>query len=83
MPLEVEGREIWLSIAGVSQPDGIVYAFRDVTRERRLEELRAQFVATISHELRTPLASLHGAADDARRAGARAERPDPARTCST
>ena len=62
VPLEVEGREIWLSIAGVSQPDGIVYAFRDVTRERRLEELRAQFVATISHELRTPLASLHGAA---------------------
>ena len=39
-----------------------MYAFRDVTRERRLEELRAQFVATISHELRTPLASLHGAA---------------------
>jgi PAS domain S-box-containing protein len=62
VPLEVEGREIWLSIAGVTQPDGIVYAFRDVTRERRLEELRAQFVATISHELRTPLASLHGAA---------------------
>src|SRR2546429_489472 len=43
-------------------PDGFVYAFRDVTRERRLEELRAQFVATISRELRTPLASLHGAA---------------------
>ena len=62
VPLEVEGRELWLSIAGVTQPDGIVYAFRDVTRERRLEELRAQFVATISHELRTPLASLHGAA---------------------
>ncbi len=62
VPLEIEGREIWLSIAGVTLPDGIVYAFRDVTRERRLEELRAQFVATISHELRTPLASLHGAA---------------------
>ncbi len=62
VPLEIEGREIWLSIAGVTLPDGTVYAFRDVTRERRLEELRAQFVATISHELRTPLASLHGAA---------------------
>jgi two-component system phosphate regulon sensor histidine kinase PhoR len=62
VPLEIEGREVWLSIAGVTLPDGIVYAFRDVTRERRLEELRAQFVATISHELRTPLASLHGAA---------------------
>jgi PAS domain S-box-containing protein len=62
VPLEIDGQEIWLSIAGVTLDDGIVYAFRDVTRERRLEELRAQFVATISHELRTPLASLHGAA---------------------
>ncbi|HEY3576501.1 MAG TPA: ATP-binding protein [Gaiellaceae bacterium] len=62
VPLEIEGREIWLSIVGVSLGDGTVYAFRDVTRDRRLEELRAQFVATISHELRTPLASLHGAA---------------------
>ena len=33
-----------------------------MTHDRRLEELRSQFVATISHELRTPLASLHGAA---------------------
>jgi len=62
VPLEIQGREIWLSMVGVSLGDGIVYAFRDVTRDRRLEELRAQFVATISHELRTPLASLHGAA---------------------
>ena len=62
VPLEIDGREVWLSIVGVTLGDGIVYAFRDVTRERRLEELRSQFVATISHELRTPLASLHGAA---------------------
>ncbi len=62
VPLEVDGREVWLSIVGVTLADGIVYAFRDVTRERRLDELRSQFVATISHELRTPLASLHGAA---------------------
>jgi len=62
VPLDIEGRELWLSIVGVSLADGTVYAFRDVTRERRLEELRSQFVATISHELRTPLASLHGAA---------------------
>ena len=62
VPLDIGGREVWLSIVGVTLGDGIVYAFRDVTRERRLEELRAQFVATISHELRTPLASLHGAA---------------------
>jgi PAS domain S-box-containing protein len=62
VPLEIDGREVWLSMVGVRLADGTVYAFRDVTRERRLEDLRSQFVATISHELRTPLASLHGAA---------------------
>ena len=62
VPLEIAGREVWLSVVGVTLADGIVYAFRDVTRERRLDDLRSQFVATISHELRTPLASLHGAA---------------------
>jgi two-component system phosphate regulon sensor histidine kinase PhoR len=62
VPLDFDGRELWLSIAAVTLADGTVYAFRDVTRERRLEELRSDFVATISHELRTPLASLHGAA---------------------
>jgi two-component system phosphate regulon sensor histidine kinase PhoR len=62
VPLDIAGKEIWLSIVGVALADGTVYAFRDVTRERRLEDLRSEFVATISHELRTPLASLHGAA---------------------
>ena len=62
VPLEIAGKEIWLSIVGVALADGTVYAFRDVTRERRLEDQRSEFVATISHELRTPLASLHGAA---------------------
>jgi len=62
VPLDIGDDELWLSIIGVSLAEGTVYAFRDVTRERRLEELRSDFVTTISHELRTPLASLHGAA---------------------
>jgi two-component system phosphate regulon sensor histidine kinase PhoR len=62
LPLDVERRELWLSIAGVAFTDGTVYAFRDVTNEHRLEAMRTEFVATVSHELRTPLASLHGAA---------------------
>jgi two-component system phosphate regulon sensor histidine kinase PhoR len=62
VPLDVAGEEIWLSMVGVALAEGIVYAFRDVTRERRLERVRSEFVATVSHELRTPLASLHGAA---------------------
>jgi two-component system, OmpR family, phosphate regulon sensor histidine kinase PhoR len=62
IPLELDGRELWLSIAGVQFGDGTVYAFRDATSEHRLEAIRAEFVATVSHELRTPLAALHGAA---------------------
>src|SRR5262249_56636805 len=54
--------ERWTSIAGVQFFDGTVYAFRDVTEVRRLEELKADFIATASHELRTPLAAVYGAA---------------------
>jgi len=62
LPVQIRDRELWLSVAGVSFADGTVYAFRDLTEERRLEQLKADFVATVSHELRTPIAAVHGAA---------------------
>jgi PAS domain S-box-containing protein len=67
VPIEVGGRELWLSISGVGYEDGTVYAFRDLTSERALEELRQDLVATVSHELRTPLAAIYGAALTLRR----------------
>ena len=67
VPLEIAGRELWLSISGVGYEDGTVYAFRDLTSERALEELRQDLVATVSHELRTPLAAIYGAALTLRR----------------
>jgi signal transduction histidine kinase len=44
-----------------------VYAFRDLTQDRELDELKAEFVSTVSHELRTPLAAIYGAAMTLRR----------------
>ena len=65
--VEIEARELWLSITGVGFEGGSVYAFRDLTAERAVERLKSDFVSTISHELRTPLAAIYGAALTLRR----------------
>ena len=62
IPFETDAGERWISISGVSFFGGTVYAFRDLTEVHRLEELKADFIATASHELRTPLAAVYGAA---------------------
>ncbi len=62
IPIETEQGERWIAISGVEFFGGTVYAFRDVTEIRELEELKADFIATASHELRTPLAAVYGAA---------------------
>ncbi|HEY3921474.1 MAG TPA: PAS domain S-box protein [Gaiellaceae bacterium] len=67
VPIEHEGRELWLSFSAVEFDEGTVYTFRDLTEERALEQLRSNLVATVSHELRTPLAAIYGAAVTVRR----------------
>ena len=62
LPIDVKGSERWLSISAVPFPGGTVYAFRDMTEERAVEQLKSDFVSTVSHELRTPLAAIYGAA---------------------
>jgi two-component system, OmpR family, phosphate regulon sensor histidine kinase PhoR len=51
-------------VAPLASTDGEVIAtlltLRDLTELRRVERLRADFIANASHELRTPLASLLG-----------------------
>jgi len=39
---------------------GILTVLQDVTRERKLEDLRREFLGDVSHELRTPLTYLQG-----------------------
>jgi PAS domain S-box-containing protein len=67
LPVDVQGEERWLSISAVRFPGGTVYAFRDVTDERAVEQMKTDFVSTVSHELRTPLAAIYGAAVTLRR----------------
>jgi len=62
VPVEVGGRELWLSFVAVGRPEGVVYAFRDLTAERELEQAKSDFIATVSHELRTPMTAVYGAA---------------------
>jgi PAS domain S-box-containing protein len=62
IPIETSQGERWIAISGVRFFAGTVYAFRDLTEVRRLEMLKADFIATASHELRTPLAAVYGAA---------------------
>ncbi|HZS25420.1 MAG TPA: PAS domain S-box protein [Gaiellaceae bacterium] len=62
LPVDVKGDERWLSMSAVRFAGGTVYAFRDMTEERAVEQLKSDFVSTVSHELRTPLAAIYGAA---------------------
>ena len=51
------------STRGMAGGAAAIMLFHDLSAERRLETMRADFIATASHELRTPLASLSGFID--------------------
>jgi two-component system, OmpR family, phosphate regulon sensor histidine kinase PhoR len=63
------GKEVWLSLTEAVMVDaagsvaGRIFAFRDISAERVLEQMKSDFVATVSHELRTPLTSIYGFAE--------------------
>ena len=59
-------------VAGVAQAQqalngqavsGVILALHDLTELKRLEAIRADFVANVSHELRTPLTAIKGYAE--------------------
>ncbi len=57
-------RHLQVHATGLQGPDGqrlgALLVLNDVTRMRRLETLRRDFVANVSHELRTPITSIKG-----------------------
>jgi two-component system phosphate regulon sensor histidine kinase PhoR len=69
IPIRRGGEDVWLSVSEAVMRDptgavaGRIYAFRDVSSERVVEEMKSEFVAAVSHELRTPLTSIYGFAE--------------------
>jgi PAS domain S-box-containing protein len=61
--------EVWLSLSEAVMRDpvgavaGRIFAFRDISSERLIEQMKSDFVSTVSHELRTPLTSIYGFAE--------------------
>jgi len=55
--LQVHGRPL---VDELSKSMGAVIVLNDVTRIRKLEQARSDFVANVSHELRTPITSIKG-----------------------
>jgi PAS domain S-box-containing protein len=57
----MSGERRWLMSTYSPLPEGGYGVIaRDVTAEREVEELKADFLATVSHELRTPLTPIKG-----------------------
>jgi len=66
----MRGREeVWLSVTEAVMRDplgavsGRIFAFRDISGDRLVEQVKSDFVSTVSHELRTPLTSIYGFAE--------------------
>ncbi|MDX6407973.1 MAG: hypothetical protein QOE13_1044 [Gaiellaceae bacterium] len=69
MPITRGGEEVWLSLSEAVMRDplgavaGRIFAFRDISADRMVEQVKSDFVAAVSHELRTPLTSIYGFAE--------------------
>jgi len=61
--------EVWLSLTEAIMRDpagavaGRIYAFRDISADRFVEQMKSDFVSTVSQELRRPLTSIYGFAE--------------------
>ena len=63
----LEGRQVVVQSEPIHDDDdqqvGTVLVLDDVTRLRRLEAMRTDFVSNVSHELRTPITAMQGYAE--------------------
>ncbi len=50
-------------VDATGQKSGVVVVFNDISRLKRLESMRRDFVANVSHELRTPITAITGSVE--------------------
>jgi PAS domain S-box-containing protein len=61
--------EVWLSVSEAVMRDpagavaGRIFAFRDISSDRFVEEMKSEFVSAVSRQLRAPLTSIYGFAE--------------------
>jgi PAS domain S-box-containing protein len=69
IPIMRGREEVYLSVTEAVMRDpagavaGRIFAFRDISADRLVEQMKSDFVSTVSHELRTPLTSIYGFAE--------------------
>ncbi len=60
--IHINGKYINVIIANYlnekEQPEGVIVMLSDVTEQKKLDDMRKEFVANVSHELRTPLTTV-------------------------
>lgn len=82
--LPTAGGEVTVLLSGTcvrhSPEKGMDFLFtlRDITEERRLSQVKSEFVSNASHELRTPLTNIRGYLEALQDAVKEGEPPDPA-----
>ncbi len=73
-PKEIEARinqsSRWLEVSaaplngeGLNETQYTLFILHDITRQKKLEKMRTEFVANVSHELRTPITIIKGFAE--------------------
>jgi PAS domain S-box-containing protein len=69
VPISRNREEVWLSVTEAVMRDpagqvaGRIFAFRDISADRLVEQMKSDFVSSVSHGLRTPLTSIYGFAE--------------------